>query len=285
MVGFVLICSAMTIFIPGVHTRRVVDLSYDMDHDTLTYPNNPRFNLSVQHEGPYGTVPWVQYGNVEFAEHTGTHVDSPNHFAKGGLQAHQIKMEQLMGPGVVINVKAKVASNIDYRVTDLDLMAWEENHGPIPSGAIVLMNSGWGSRYPDFVRVFNSSTYKEDHSSLHFPGFHESAAQWLVNKRDVHALGSDTPSADYGRSTSFPVHQLVTKEGILIIENVANMDKLPDSGSFVYVPMIKFKGGTGAPARMFAAIEDEGDRTNGVSAVISRVSTVGCMIVLSLFML
>ncbi|OWF44022.1 hypothetical protein KP79_PYT21167 [Mizuhopecten yessoensis] len=151
-------------------------------------------------------------------------------------------MEQLMGPGVVINVKAKVASNIDYRVTDLDLMAWEENHGPIPSGAIVLMNSGWGSRYPDFVRVYNSSTYREDLLSLHFSGFHESAAQWLVNKRDVHTLGVDTPSGDYGQSGLFPVHRIVMKEGILIIENVANMDKPPDSGSFVYVHMIKFKG-------------------------------------------
>ncbi|XP_033731480.1 isatin hydrolase-like [Pecten maximus] len=263
-----------------VEGRRIVDLSYDLDNNALTYPNNPRFNLTLVHEGSYGIVPWLQFGNVEFGVHTGTHIDSPNHFVKGGLQAHQISMERLMGPGVVINVKAKVVQNIDYEITDKDLMAWEEENGPIPKGAIVLMNSGWGARYPDFERVFNSSTYKQDHSSLHFPGFHTNAAQWLINKRNIYAIGVDTPSADNGRSSSFPVHQLITKENILIIENVANMDKLPSSGAYIYLPMLKFKGASGAPARMFAAIEDEGDRTNSATSFVFHVSAVGCLLVL-----
>ncbi|XP_060072502.1 isatin hydrolase-like [Ylistrum balloti] len=283
MAGHVLFCLTVMVFITKVPSRRVVDLSYDMDYNSLTYPINPRFNLSIQYSGPYGTAPWLEFGNVEFAEHTGTHVDSPNHFDKNGLQAHQVSLEQLMGPGVVINVKANAANDIDYQVTDQDLMAWEEKHGRIPNGAIILMNSGWGSRYPDFASVYNSSTFQEDFSSLHYPGFHLNAAQWLVNNRDINAIGCDTPSADYGRSSSFPVHQLVMKEGILIIENIANMDKLPASGSYIYVPMLKFRGGTGSPARMFAAIEDEGDRTNSATSVFSFVSVVGYVAILALF--
>ncbi|XP_033763949.1 isatin hydrolase-like [Pecten maximus] len=284
MVGLILVCSAMVSIVP-VDSRRIVDLSYDLEFNSMTYPFNPRFNLSVQHKGPYGLAPWLQFGNVEFAVHTGTHVDSPNHFRKGGLQAHEIKIERLMGPGVVINVKDRVVQNIDYQVTDKDLMAWEAENGQIPKGAIVLMNSGWGARYPDFVHVYNSTTYQDDFSSLHFPGIHENAAQWLVNNRNIHAVGVDTPSGDYGQSETFPVHRLLFTKNILIIENVANMDKLPNSGSYIYLPMIKFKGASGAPARMFAAIEDEGDRTNSATAFASPLSAVGCILLLTMYVI
>lgn len=278
----VIMAAPILMSISPVECRRIVDLSYDMDNNALTYPINPRLNYTVVHKGKYGTVPWLQFGNIEFGVHTGTHVDSPNHFSKGGLEPHQIRLERLMGPGVVINVKDKVKKDIDYAVTDKDLMNWEAKNGKIPKGAIVLMNSGWGAMYPDFARVFNSTMYKQDQSTLHYPGFHLNAAQWLVNNRDVNAIGVDTPSADHGRSTTFPVHQLIMGEGILIVENVANMDKLPDNGAYIYLPMLKFKGASGAPARMFAAIEDEGDRTNGAATLSKHVSAVAILFLVKL---
>ena len=151
----------------------------------------------------------------------------------------------------------RASANPDYRVSVEDLKDWEDKYGEIPAGAVVIMNSGWDKYYPNKTRTFGTNT-PSDPSTFHFPGFHEDAADWLVRHRNIHVLGVDTPSTDYGQSKTFPVHVIIGKANIPGLENVANLNKIPPNGATIFVAAIKLYDGSGGPARTFATIT-EGD--------------------------
>ena len=69
-------------------------------------------------------------------------MDAPQHFNEFSWTTHQIPIENLVGPGVIVNVKSKVVSNADYMVTKADLEAWEDQYGKIPDGATFDVNAG-----------------------------------------------------------------------------------------------------------------------------------------------
>lgn len=199
-------------------------------------------------------------------EHMGTHIDAPVHTVKGMWRTDQIPMENLYGAGVIINVKSKAATNPDYRVTVEDLLMWEEKYGEMPRRAVAIMNSGWSSKYPNKTLVFGSPE-PTDISTLHFPSWHEDAVTWLINKRQINAVGVDTPSTDYGMSSTFPCHTLMGKNSVVGIENVANLDNVPESGSTIYIPVLNIADGSGGPARVFATYDDEPNKPNAAARV------------------
>ena len=80
------------------------------------------------------------------------------------------------------------AADPDYRVGVSDLEAWEAEHGRIPDGAILLLDSGWGDKWPDRERYLGTSLTGPDAvPELHFPGLHPEAAEWLVANRNIDA--------------------------------------------------------------------------------------------------
>ncbi|XP_060072489.1 isatin hydrolase-like [Ylistrum balloti] len=238
---------------------KIVDLTYGLDSGAITWPSNPKFNLTYLYRGAFGHV-WLENNRIDLAEHTGTHVDAPIHLAlnSGGWKNHQIPIERLAGPGVIIDVKSQAEADIDYRVTVDDVKAWEKRNGKIPYGAVVLMNSGWQKYYPDYNDVFKTSNLS-DSTSYHFPSWHEDAVKWLISNRVVYYVGGDTPSTDYGQSLTYPVHFLLSNENIIGIESAAYLDKLPESGSTIFVALMKIIDGSGGPVRMFATLPEDDD--------------------------
>ncbi|KAL3861102.1 hypothetical protein ACJMK2_007174 [Sinanodonta woodiana] len=246
----------------GIHVAqghpklKMIDLTHTLSPSTVYWPGNPLYNFTTLLRGiiqPYGF--WYESNFFGTPEHGGTHLDAPSHFALGGWRLHQIPMDKLAGPGVVINVKDKVINDSDYMVNVDDLKSWESKYGRIPNGAVILMNSGWSMRYPNKTLVFGSST-PNDTSSFHFPGFHTDAVSWLVRHRSVNMIGVDTPSTDYGQSKNFTTHQIMAKNSVPGLENVANLDMIPEDGSaWVYAAVIKVFDGSGGPARVFATVE------------------------------
>jgi kynurenine formamidase len=134
-----------------------------------------------------------------------------------------------------------------------DLEAWEQPHGRIPKGALVLMLSGWGSRWPD-KKQYLGTEQPGDVEHLHFPGFSREAAEFLVSQRDIDAIGVDTPSMDYGQSKDFIVHQIINGADKPGLENVANLDKLPASGATLIALPMKIAKGSGGPVRIIALL-------------------------------
>jgi kynurenine formamidase len=177
------------------------------------------------------------------------------HFAEGQPSVEQIPLQRLVGPAVVVDVGAAAAADPDYQVSVDDLTAWEAQHGRIPDGAILLVRTGWGARWPDRESYLGTAvTGAEAVPLLHFPGLHPDAARWLVEQRRIDAVGIDTPSIDYGQSTLFETHRVLYAEGIPGFENVAALDRLPATGAYVVALPMKIAGGSGAPLRMVGVI-------------------------------
>ncbi|KAL8581948.1 hypothetical protein ACOMHN_027930 [Nucella lapillus] len=233
---------------------RVVDMTYDLGPNTVFWPGSPPFKFTILHRGNVsrpGT--WYESNFFSTPEHGGTHVDAPAHFSKGSWRADRVPVNHLVGPAVVINVKAKAEANADYLLTVKDVDDWEAAHGMVPTRGIVLMNSGWASRYPNKTQVFNTAT-PNDPATFHFPGIHPNAATFLVTQRQVIAVGVDTPSTDFGQSTNFTTHVNLAKHNVMGLENVASLDELPARGFLVVIGLVKLVDGSGGPVRILAMV-------------------------------
>ena len=237
-----------------VSSARIVDLTHSFDEKTLYWPTAPSgFQLQKVHYGK--TEAGLFYSAYSFCapEHGGTHLDAPIHFAEGRWTAEQIPLERLVGHAVVLDVSTSAAKDPDYRLTAADIKAWEDRHGHIPKGAIVLLRTGWSVRWPDRKRYFGDDK-PGDASNLHFPSYGKEAAELLVRTREVAALGVDTPSIDHGPSKDFIVHQIASAANVSGFENLANLDQLPAVGAFVVALPMKIAGGSGGPLRIVAFV-------------------------------
>ena len=241
---------------PGLDlsTATLIDLSYTYDDETLYWPTSP--TDFILEELDYGTSEdGYFYAAYSFCtpEHGGTHLDAPIHFAEGGRTAGEIPVRQLIAPGVVIDMSKQASHNPDARLSLDTVTAWEEAYGPVPEGAIVLLRTGWGSRWPEALPYLGDDT-PGDASNLHFPGYGEDAARFLVAQRRVGALGIDTASIDYGQSKDFIAHQIAAAGGVPNLENVARVDELPEKGFWVIALPVKIGKGSGGPVRIVAVV-------------------------------
>ncbi|HEX2122243.1 MAG TPA: cyclase family protein [Thermoanaerobaculia bacterium] len=237
-----------------LENAQLVDLTYAFDERTLYWPSSPSgFELKQLAYGPTPGGWFYSSYAICTPEHGGTHLDAPIHFAEGKRTADQIPLRQLIAPAVVIDVGDKTSANADYRLTAADVRAWEEEHGRIAPGTIVLLRTGWGSRWPDRKRYFGDDTPGAT-GNLHFPSYGEDAARLLVTERRIAALGVDTASIDYGQSRDFIVHQIANGADVPGFENVANLEQLPPRGAWVIALPMKIARGSGGPLRIIAAV-------------------------------
>ncbi len=239
----------------GVPSGKIVDLSYPFDSATVYWPTAAAFQLEKDFEGTTEQGYYYSAYRYSAAEHGGTHIDAPVHFAKGRNTVDEIPLEQLMGPGIVVDVTRRCEKNPDYLITESDFKNWEQQHGKIAAGTIVLLRTGFGKFYPDRKRYLGTDQRGAAAvPKLHFPGLHPEAARWLTQNRNIKAIGLDTASIDYGQSTLFESHRTLFAKNIPAFENVANLDKLPIRGFSVVALPMKIKGGSGGPLRIIAVI-------------------------------
>jgi len=233
---------------------RVVDLTYAFDDKTLYWPTAPStFKLNVLHRGKTDGGFFYTANSFCTPEHGGTHLDAPIHFAEGRLSMDKLPLSQLIAPAVVIDVAAKAASDPDYRLTAADVSAWEQRNGKIAAGTIVLLRTGWGKRWPNAKRYLGDDK-PGDASNLHFPSYGKDAAELLVKERKVGAIGVDTASIDHGPSKDFVVHQVANGANVPGLENVANLEQLPERGFWIVALPMKIAGGSGGPVRIVALL-------------------------------
>ena len=234
---------------------KIIDLTHDIDNNTIYWPTEKKtFELTEQFKGI--TERGFFYASYRFCspEHGGTHVDAPFHFAQKGQTTAAIPIQRLSGPAVVIDISAQAAADPDYTLTVKDVADWEQAHGTIPSGAIVLLRTGWSSRWPNRLAYLGDDT-PGDASNLHFPSYGPEAAKVLVD-RGVAVLGVDTASIDHGQSKDFLVHRIAGAANVVGLENANNLDKLPAAGAWAVVLPMKITQGSGAPARAIAFVQE-----------------------------
>lgn len=220
---------------------RIIDLTYDMEENMPVWPTQARYGTIVYESYDFGDA--AIHSLVSLSEHTGTHIDAPKHFIRGGCPVDQLDLKTVMGRGVTIDATKVRAKEL---LTLEQVKEFEHKHGDIKDGDIVMIRFGWDDKWalkPD------CEAYLKD-----WPGLSEEAAKYFV-KKHVSAVGCDTLALDAFGVEVNVCHQILLGEGIPIIENICNLSKLPIHSYVIGLPN-KFKGGSGSPIRMVAFIQE-----------------------------
>ena len=167
---------------------RVVDLTLPLSPATPLLPLPPQWNntppFSLRELSRYDERGPAWYWNAfETGEHTGTHFDAPVHWVSGkdlpDSTVDRIAPKKFIGPACVIDVTKDVERNADFLLTSGHIRQWEAGHGRIPSGAWVLLRTGWSKR-ADPAQYIN---LKDD--GPHTPGWAKECSEFLAASRDV----------------------------------------------------------------------------------------------------
>ncbi len=235
----------VSVLMEALRRARLIDLSQTLEEHMPHYPTHSKYFHNL----------WGSYwhGNrslnyqITMNEHNGTHVDAPAHFISDAKpQAHvtieNVPLTSLIGRGVRIDCRGMKEG--DYASKGL-IKNWEAKHGALAAGDIVTFNFGWSAHWG--LRP-NSARYLDD-----WPGVSMEAAEHLIEK-SVAALGVDTLSPDPPAALSAkPIHPVVLEKQVLIIENLTNLDQLPDFFIFIALPL-KIRGGSGSPIRAVGVV-------------------------------
>ncbi len=239
---------------PAWAEKRFIDLTHPFDQSTIYWPTSRPFQLEELHKGETKKGYWYEANNFSGAEHGGTHIDAPSHFAKGKWRVDEIPLHRLIATGIMLDVSSKAKGNPDYLISEKDFLEWEKTNGTIPEGVIVLVRTGWENFWPNKKKYLGSDK-PGDTAHLHFPGFGADAARFLSQQRKVAAVGLDTASLDYGQSKTFESHQVFGEANISGFENLHRLINLPPKGFRVIALPMNIGGGSGAPLRIVAEIE------------------------------
>lgn len=226
-------------------SARLIDLSQTLEEHMPSYPTHSRYFHDLW--GSYWHGGRSLTYQIVMNEHNGTHVDAPAHFISDAKpHAHvtieNVPLTRLVGRGVRIQCRGFKES--EY-VGKSFLTEWEAKHGPLQAGDIVVFDFGWAARWA--LRP-NDKQYLTD-----WPGVGMDAAEYLLEKH-VAAIGVDTLSPDPPTAlASRPIHPVVLEKQMLIIENLCNLDELPDFFLFIALPL-KIRGGSGSPIRAVALV-------------------------------
>lgn len=255
----IVLLTAISCFWVNVAFAKVYDLSHEFNNDTIYWPTGTPFRFFIAHRGPSDPTQeatednfWYEANDISTAEHCGTHLDAPVHFARNHWSVDQIPPEHFFGPVSVVDLRHVVKDDADYQITAEDLIQWESINGKQLDPLIILW-TGWGSRWPD-RETYLGSTSLNDFTVLRFPGLSRNAAQWLADNRLIHGIGIDTASIDYGRSKLFHSHRILAKKDVFNIENVNTKvldENVVKNGEplFLMVTPLKISTGSGSPVR------------------------------------
>ena len=214
---------------------KVIDLTLTVSEKIPTFPGSPK-----PHFIEWETIPKNGY-NLELlflSTHTGTHIDAPFHFVKNGKKIHEIKPERLVNEAILI----RIGKNSNRSISKTDIQNFEQKNGKIENGSTVIFHTGW-------QKNLNKEFYFTKN-----PGLSVSAAKYLVSKK-INMVGIDSPSIDLGTDSKFSVHHVLAKNNILIVENLANLNKIKSNNFHLITSPLKLKNATGSPIRAFGFVD------------------------------
>ena len=214
---------------------KLLDLTLTVSENIPTFPGSPQPSFvqdkNIKNDGYNSELLFL-------SSHTGTHLDAPYHFQEKGEKIHEISLKRLVSSAILVKSRKKG----DQLITKTDIQKFEKKHGKIPSGSAVIFWTGWQKM------IKNTSYFVRN------PGLSTAAAKYLVSKK-INLVGTDSPSIDLGKDKRFPVHHIFSKNNVLIVENLTNLEKIRSSKFHFVVLPLKLKGATGSPVRAIAFVE------------------------------
>jgi kynurenine formamidase len=187
----------------------------------------------------------------------GTHVDPPSHFISGGRTLDNVPVEEMLLPLVVLDARSHVAANPDYLADVALIQEHERQYGRIPTRSFVAFATGWSARWPSSDAMQN----RDAAGVAHYPGWSVEALRFLVEDRDVAAIGHEQTDTDPGTALSAG---RVDAERYLLgadrwqIEMLTGLEHVPPTGALILATWPKPLAGSGFPARCVAIVPTPG---------------------------
>lgn len=209
-----------------------LDLTLIISNNLPMFPGSPKPQFIS-----WSTIKKDGY-NLELlflSSHSGTHMDAPYHFIKNGKKIHEIPVSRLTNNAILIKLRKKA----NQAISKNDIVQFEKKHKIIPKNASLVFATGW-------QKNLKSMHYFEKN-----PGLSVSAAKYLASKK-INLVGIDSPSIDLGNDKNFSVHHILSKNNVLIVENLTNLEKIPKNHFKLVVLPLKLKDATGSPIRAIA---------------------------------
>ncbi|WP_028314707.1 cyclase family protein [Desulfatibacillum aliphaticivorans] len=210
---------------------QVIDLSHPMTPEMPVFPGDPspeiRVVASLENEGYVERL-------LTLSSHTGTHVDAPAHISPHGKTLDALPPEAFCGQGEVVDCRPL---------------------GSKPISLGFLKQSGCMSRPVDFILLYTGwdAFWGGEKYFSGFPVLTPEAAEWLI-QAPIKGVGVDALSMDPIDSENLPVHNILLGQSVLIIENLANLGKLPARDFFFSCLPLPIEQGDGSPVRAAAII-------------------------------
>ena len=179
----------------------------------------------------------------------GTHVDVPCHMVENTRSLESVGLDEMVLPLCVIDKSSEVGENPDFVLKVEDILQWEEENGKIPAKSFVAFRSDWSKR--PAAEMDNN----DEEGNRHFPGWSFEAVEFLVDERNVSAIGhetSDTDSPLTSGKTNYEVERLILEKDRIQIEMLKDLDQCPAVGGIIFCTFPRIKGGPGFTARCFA---------------------------------
>ena len=192
------------------------------------------------------------WNNITTGEHTGTHFDAPIHWVTGRdrLDVSQVPVAHLVAPAAVLDVTAESAADADFLLDVDHIRAWEQTHGPLPTGGWLLIRTGWDVRSHDQEAFLNGGAT---------PGVSIECAKWLAEEAPIQGVGVETVGTDAGAAHSFdppfPCHSFLLGANKYGLTQLQNLRHLPPTGAVVVAAPLPIVTGSGSPARVLALVE------------------------------
>ena len=244
-------------------TLHVVDLTQPLSPETPILPlpsqfqNTPKFRMwELSHYDDRGPA-WY-WNAFETGEHTGTHFDAPIHWISGkdlpDSSVDRISPRQFIGPACVLDISKECAKNPDHLVRPDDILKWEAESGKIPTGAWLLLRTGWSRKTgSDYINL------KDD--GPHTPGFAKETSEFLAKQRNILGVGVETVGTDAGQAAKFeppfPNHYVMHGRGKFGLAGLTNLHLLPPTGAVVIAAPLKIVNGSGSPVRAIALVPQQ----------------------------
>ncbi|MEN9503280.1 MAG: hypothetical protein RI964_2565 [Pseudomonadota bacterium] len=231
----------------SINYTKVVDLSHTIATDMPLWPGDPA--VEFQDVAQFDTDGYY-LRKLTIGEHSGTHMNAPNSFHKGGIAIDAYQPQSLVVKAVVIDIRAQTQMNADYALTRQDVLNWESTYGRIPAGSVVLLYTGWQAKWNNPTAFFN----EDADGNLHFPGFDGSTTRFLLKQRGIKGVGIDTHGADPGLDTRYQTNTQVLAQNGIVLECLDHLDQLPATGTTLVLGMLRLKGGSGTPLSVMAFV-------------------------------
>lgn len=212
----------------------LVDLSYPIKEGYGELPGHPPTKItSIHTHAEHGR----SNAYLSMSIHVATHVDAPYHFYANGRSIDKEPLNKFCGPAVLLDLRSKCQPNYGFTAADLEESMTITGLREI-SGLRVLLHSGWAKNYGS-----------REYYTIN-PYLTPAAATWLVQK-GVNLVGLDFPPDSRG-GVDPTVHQILLREDVCILENLVNIEQIPDTIFELICLPIKIAGAGGAPARALA---------------------------------